>query len=68
MIYVASKDSVIRPGTQTKIHFDIHMNVNYFTNHDQLAEKLRASIEKNRDRLFREDTPEPTLKAIDGRA
>ncbi len=65
VIYVASKDSVFHPGTQTKIHFDIHMNVNYFTNHDQLAEKLRASIEKNRERLLRDETAEPALKTVD---
>lgn len=52
VIYVASKQSVSRPGTATKIHFDIHMNVQYFTNHKELQEKLAAVIEKNRDDLF----------------
>lgn len=52
-IYIASKESVVTPGQDTKIHFDIHMNVNFFTNHDELTEKVRAVIEKNKDRLFK---------------
>lgn len=66
VIYVASKESVVNPGQPTKIHFDIHMNVNYFTNHQELREKLKASVDKNADRLFREETEDvPTLKAVD---
>jgi len=52
VIYVASKHSVAKPGTPTKIHFDIHMNMNFFSNHDELREKLANSIEKNRPVLF----------------
>ena len=52
VIYVASKQSVAKPGTPTKIHFDIHMNMNFFSNHDELQEKLASSIEKNRHVLF----------------
>ena len=52
VIYVASKQSVARPGTPTKIHFDIHMNVHFFTNHGELKEKLGSAIEKNRAKLF----------------
>ena len=52
VIYVASKQSVAKPGTPTKIHFDIHMNMNFFTNQDELREKLAKSIEKNRGMLF----------------
>ena len=52
VIYVASKQSVAKPGTPTKIHFDIHMNMNFFSNHDELREKLASSIEKNRNVLF----------------
>jgi hypothetical protein len=52
IIYLASKESVVQPGKDTKIHFDIHMNVNYFTNHKELEEKLRASVEKNKEKLF----------------
>jgi nucleoside 2-deoxyribosyltransferase len=52
VIYFASKESVIHPGTSTKIHFDIHMNVNYFTNHKELEEDLHASVEKNWDKLL----------------
>ena len=52
-IYVASKESVVRPGQPTKVHFDIHMNVNFFTNQQELVEKVRAVVEKNRVRLFK---------------
>lgn len=52
VIYLASKESVVQPGKATKIHFDIHMNVNYFTNHVELEEKLRASLLKNSEKLF----------------
>lgn len=52
IIYCASKESVLSPGSQTKIHFDIHMNVNMFTNHKELDAKLRSAIDKNRSRLF----------------
>jgi hypothetical protein len=55
IIYLASKESVVHPANPTKIHFDVHMNVNYFTNHKELEEKIRASVDKNRDKLF---TPE----------
>lgn len=54
VIYVASKQSVAKPGTKTVIHFDIHMNMNYFTNHEELKEKLSGAIEKNRQELFEE--------------
>jgi hypothetical protein len=37
------------------------MSVNYFTNHDELEEKLRASIERNKERLF---APEPNAAAL----
>ncbi len=54
VIYVASKQSVAKPGTKTVIHFDIHMNMNYFTNHEELKDKLSSAIEKNRKSLFEE--------------
>ncbi len=54
VIYVASKQSVARPGTKTVIHFDIHMNMNYFSNLAELREKLTNSIVKNRKTLFGE--------------
>lgn len=53
VIYVASKQSVAKPGTATKIHFDIHMNMNFFSNHQELKEKLSSAVEKNRLALFR---------------
>jgi hypothetical protein len=52
VIYVASKQSVAKPGTKTTIHFDIHMNMNYFTNHQELKDKLSNAIAKNRKVLF----------------
>jgi nucleoside 2-deoxyribosyltransferase len=57
VVYVASKDSVIHPGTPTKIHFDVHMNVHFFTNHVELSEDLEAAFIKNRDALLRSVTP-----------
>jgi hypothetical protein len=52
VIYVASKNSVMKPGVATKIHFDIHMNVHFFTNHKELKAKLSKAIEKNKEKLF----------------
>lgn len=52
VIYVASKQSVAKPGTATKVHFDVHMNVQFFSNQKELQEKLGAAIEKNRSSLF----------------
>lgn len=51
-IYVASKESVVNPKSKTMIHFDIHRNINYFTNNKELVQKLKSAIEKNRARLF----------------
>lgn len=63
-IYVASKQSVTKPGTPTKIHFDIHMNVSFFTNHDELAHKVQSAVEKNKDKLFASDErPVPIIAA-----
>ena len=42
--YVASKESVIKPGTATKIHFDIHMNVHFFTNHKEALYGAKAHL------------------------
>lgn len=64
IIYIASKQSVIRPGTPTKIHFDIHMNVSFFTNHQELTQKIHSAIEKNKDRLLAEvDKSAPIIAA-----
>jgi hypothetical protein len=52
VIYVASKQSVAKPGTDTRIHFDIHMNVHFFTNRAELKEKLDSAIQKNKSKLF----------------
>lgn len=62
VVYCASKESVLHPGEDTKIHFDIHMNVNMFTNHDELKSKLRSTIEKNKTKLFPE--PSPTITVL----
>jgi len=56
IIFVASKESVVNPKTETKIHFDIHQNVNFFTNNKELTQKLTAALDKNRDRLFSQGT------------
>jgi hypothetical protein len=52
IIYVASDNSVIDPKKETKIHFDIHMTVQFFRNHDQLKRKIKAVFEKNKDKLL----------------
>lgn len=51
VIHVASKQSVIDTKKPTRIHFDIHKSVHFFTNHSQLVEKLRKAIEKNWEQL-----------------
>lgn len=51
IIYVASDNSVMDPKRATKIHFDIHKNVQFFRNHKQLKTKIRAVFEKNREKL-----------------
>ena len=56
IIYVASKQSVLKPGTPTKLHFDIHKNVQFFTNHNELKTKLRDAINKNKEHLFAKQT------------
>ena len=55
VIYVASKESVVSPGAATKIHFDVHMNVNYFTNHKELRAKVKSAVEKNKQLLFKRE-------------
>lgn len=54
VIYVASKESVIRPGQKTVIHFDVHMNVGFFTNIKELKAKVNQAMEKNHKLLFEE--------------
>jgi hypothetical protein len=53
VIFVASKESVMNPGSETKIHFDIHQSVQFFGNHDELSKRVREVIERNREALFR---------------
>ena len=52
IVFIASKESVVNPKTKTHVHFDIHRNVQFFVNHTELKERLKAAIEKNRDRLL----------------
>lgn len=52
VLYIASEQSVVHPGSPTKIHFDVHMNVQFFTNHKELLEKLNSTIAKNHKLLF----------------
>lgn len=70
ILFVASRESVVDPGTDTKIHFDIHQNVQFFTNHEELIEKLRAAITANRERLLSDEdrTMEGLLSLITQRA
>ncbi len=64
VIYIASKESVVSPGSKTKIHFDIHMNVNFFSNHTELQTKISAAIEKNQEILFPKPETESVTTAI----
>ena len=59
VIYIAGKNSVADTKNPTRIHFDIHMNVNFFTNHDEMQQKIKAVVEKNKERLYAvpEETP-----------
>jgi hypothetical protein len=52
VIYTASKQSVVSPGTDTRIHFDIHKSINFFTNCEELKEKIRRAFEKNKEKLL----------------
>lgn len=52
VVFVASKESVVDPGAPTKIHFDIHQNVQFFSNHEELEAKLTNAVEQNRDTLL----------------
>lgn len=62
IIFVASKESVVTPKEATKIHFDIHRNVNYFTNNKELRAKLKAALDKNKNLLFAADEDRVTLR------
>jgi hypothetical protein len=63
IIYIASKQSVVTPGTKTTIHFDIHRNINFFTNHKELKEKVRVSFSKNREKLLAKRAETSAVKA-----
>jgi len=52
VIYVASKQSVVHPGQDTRIHFDIHKNINFFSNHEELKDKVKTAFEKNKGKLL----------------
>jgi nucleoside 2-deoxyribosyltransferase len=54
IIYIGSKESVMNPRIPTKVHFDIHMHVNFFVNHNDMVEKVKNVIEKNKQKLFAE--------------
>jgi hypothetical protein len=61
-ICVASKDSVLNPGTATRIHFDVHRAIHWFTNNGELQDKVRQAFTKNRETLLADrdagDVPE----------
>jgi hypothetical protein len=68
VVYLASKESVMESGTETKIHFDIHQNVQLFTNHSEMAEKLRSVVERNSDALLAQEEEQafwnfPTIRS-----
>lgn len=52
VIYLASEFSVINTKEKTKIHFDVHHNINFFSNHKELRSKLKSAIDKNKKELF----------------
>lgn len=54
VIYAASKQSVVSPGSDTRIHFDIHKSINWFTNHEELKEKIHRAFDKNKQKLLAE--------------
>jgi len=54
IIYMASEMSVIDTSMKTNIHFDVHMNVNFFTNLQEMSKKVMDVINKNKERLFKE--------------
>lgn len=64
VIYIASERSVIEPKKDTKIHFDIHMNINQFRNHKELVSRVKKVIEKNKEQLFKKrgEPKDSTLK------
>lgn len=66
VIYIASNDSILNPGTKTRIHFDIHMNVHFFSNHAQLKDLLKATINKNKDTLLAKEEGVVLLRTSDG--
>ena len=36
------------------IHFDIHKSITWFTNHDELKEKIHRAFDKNKQKLLAE--------------
>jgi hypothetical protein len=52
VIYTASRESIMQPGQETRIHFDIHQNIRFFTNHDQMVDELKQAVEQNKDALL----------------
>jgi hypothetical protein len=58
VIYVASRESVLTPGAETRIHFDIHQNVQFFGNHTELSKRVTDVIKRNSEILLPEP-PEP---------
>jgi len=65
ILYVASENSVLDPKRETRIHFDIHKNVQFFRNHKQLKTKIRAVFDKNKEKLLAGTSPEPLATTED---
>ena len=52
VIYIAGKESVLTEGAETKIHFDIHNNVQFFGNDQEMIKKIKAVIDKKKNELM----------------
>lgn len=51
-IFIASKYGIVDTQKKTEIHFDIHRNVNFFSNHVEMIEKIKKTIEANKIKLL----------------
>ncbi len=63
IIYIASEQSIIEPSNLTKIHFDVHMNVNKFSNMTEMIKKILNVIDKNKNIIFKEEEVVTIIKA-----
>lgn len=52
IIYIAGNDSVLQEGVKTKLHFDIHNNVQFFGNDQEMIGKIKAVIDIQKNELM----------------